>query len=81
MDPLAEARAVALMLQNRNGFVHVYSDGSANWSTVAPDPGAWPFPEDCPEAISVRKLTYRQARNEFRNAIKRLRTRGVLDMG
>lgn len=81
MDPLAEARAVALMLEHRSGFVHVYSDGSANWSSQPPDVAAWPFPEDCPEAISVRRFSYHQARGEFRNAIKRLRSRGVLDAG
>ena len=81
MDPLAEARAVALLLQHDNGFVHVYSDGSANWSPERPDPGAWPFAEDVPEGVSVRRFSYQQARGEYRNALKRLRNRGVLDLG
>lgn len=81
MNPLSEARAVALMLQYTNGFVHVYADGSANWSPDPPDVKAWPFPEDVPEGIGlVRRLGYQQARAEYRNALKRLRHRGVLDL-
>lgn len=81
MDPLAEARAVALMLQHQDGYVHVYADGSANWSVERPEPGAWPFADDVPEGVEVRRFSYQQARTEYRNALKRLRNRGVLDLG
>jgi hypothetical protein len=81
MDPLAEARAVALLLQHETGFVHVYSDGSANWSPSQPDAASWPFPDDVPEGVAVRRFSYQQARGEYRNALKRLRNRGVLDLG
>ena len=81
MNPLAEARAVALMLQHSAGFVHVYADGSANWALERPEPSAWPFPDDVPEGVPLRRLSYQQARNEYRNALKRLRNRGVLDLG
>jgi hypothetical protein len=81
MDPLAEARAVALMLQHTDGFVHVYADGSANWSPEKPEAAAWHFAEDVPEGVPVRRFSYQQARTEYRNALKRLRNRGVLDVG
>ena len=79
MDPLAEARAVALLLQHTDGFVHVYSDGSANWAAAPPVAEAWAFAEDVPEFVAVRRFSYQQARNEYRNAIKRLRGRGVYE--
>ncbi len=81
MNPLAEARAVALMLEHSTGFVHVYADGSANWAFDRPDPSAWPFAEDVPEGVPLRRFGYQQARTEYRNALKRLRNRGVLDLG
>jgi len=79
MDPLAEARAVALLLQYSDGFVHVYCDGSANWSATAPVPERWAFGDDVPEFVAVRRFSYQQARSEYRNAIKRLRARGVYE--
>lgn len=77
MNTLSEAEAVALLLEHRDGYVHVYADGSANWSPKPPSSSDWPFAEDCPEALPVRKYSYPQARLLYRGAIKRLRARGV----
>lgn len=77
MNPLAEAEAVALLLQHQHGWVHVYADGSSNWSPHPPRPADWPFAEDCPEAVPVQRYSYPQARMLYRGAVKRLRARGV----
>jgi hypothetical protein len=79
MNPLSEAQAVALLLENRFGFVHIYADGSANWSPDAPVPANWPFAEDCPEGVPVTRRNYTQARTVFRHAVQKLRRRGVIE--
>lgn len=78
MNPLIEAQAVALLLQHKTGFVHIYSDGSANWSAEAPNPKDWHFAEDVPEGVKVERMSYGQARLVVKTALRRLRSRGVL---
>jgi hypothetical protein len=77
MDLLAEPRAVALLLEHKKGWVHVFSDGSSLWSDALPDPGRYWDPADVPEAIVCQKRTYEQARGAFAGAVRRLRARGI----
>lgn len=77
MNPLAEAEAVALILEHQDGWAHVYADGSANWASRPPDPGRWPFPDDCPEAVPLRRYRYHEAKALYRAAVRKLRARGV----
>lgn len=78
MNPLAEAEAVALLLEHQSGWVHIYADGSSHWSPQPPRPSDWAFAEDCPEAVPVKRYSYAQARLLYRGAVRRLRARGVL---
>lgn len=77
MHPLAEPQAVALLLQNPEGWVHVYADGSSRWSPAPPNPRLYWDASDVPEPIPCRGHSYNQARLAFANALKRLRNRGV----
>lgn len=72
-----ELEAVALLLQNRHGYVQVFADGSALWSETAAEARDYPFPDDCPAQISCAGYSYPAARNVYRNAIKLLRNRGI----
>jgi len=51
MHPLAEAQAVALLLENPTGYVHVYCDGSSRWATTPPDPTSYWDMGDVPEPV------------------------------
>ncbi len=77
MDPLAEAQAVALLLQHPEGWVHVFADGSSRWAAGPPDPTHYWDAGDVPEPIPCARRSYRQARTAFSVAIKRMRARGV----
>lgn len=77
MHPLAEPQAVAILLQNHQGWVHVYADGSSRWSPAPPDPNNYWDPGDVPEPIACQRRSYQQARAAFTGALKRLRARGV----
>lgn len=77
MDPLAEPRAVALLLEHPTGWVHVYSDGSSRWALAPPEPSHYWDPRDVPEPIACQRRSYHQARTAFSNALKRLRKRGI----
>ena len=77
MHPLAEADAVALLLQHDSGWVHVYADGSSRWSSARPDPARYWDAGDVPESIVCQRRSYGQARTAFTQALKRLRARGV----
>lgn len=77
MHPLAEAEAVALLLQHPQGWVHVFSDGSSRWAPAPPDPSHYWDPGDVPEPIACQRQSYRQARTAFSIALKRMRARGV----
>lgn len=77
MDPLAEARAVTLLLQNPNGWVHIFCDGSSRWSPAPPDAASYWDPGDVPEPVVCERRTYHQARGAFSAALKRLRARGI----
>lgn len=77
MDPLAEPRAVALLLEHSQGWVHIFADGSSLWDRHEPDSGRYWDPADVPEAIRCQRRTYQQARGAYAGAIKRLRARGL----
>lgn len=77
MHPLAEAQAVALMLQHSTGWIHVFCDGSSRWSTAPPDATSYWDPGDVPEPVVCQRRTYQQARGAFSAALKRLRARGI----
>jgi hypothetical protein len=78
MHPLAEAQAVALLLEHPTaGWVHVFCDGSSLWSASPPNPAQFWDPGDVPESIACQRRSYHQARTAFAAAIKRLRGRGI----
>ena len=60
MHPLAEAQAVALLLQHPTGWIHVFCDGSSRWSTAPPDATSYWDPSDVPEPVVCQRRTYQQ---------------------
>jgi hypothetical protein len=77
MNPLAEAHAVALLLQHPEGWVHVYCDGSSRWAAAPPNPAHYWDAGDVPEPIVCERRSYHQARTAFSTAVKRMRARGI----
>jgi hypothetical protein len=77
MNPLAEPKAVALLLQHATGWVHVFCDGSSRWSPDPPDGSHYWDAGDVPEAIPCQRRSYQQARAVFSASLKRMRARGV----
>lgn len=72
-----EAHTVALIMERREGHVHVFADGSGRWAPQPPDPRVYPFPDDCPVSIPCAPRSYGAARTAYRQAVKALRLRGI----